>query len=488
MFVLMLIGLFTSRIVLQTLGVEDYGVYNAVGGVVTFFTFISNAVSSAISRFLAFELGKNGDSRAEGLRRVFCSAIIIQLFLIVLIVILTETVGLWFLHHEMSIPEGRMGAAEWVLQCSLGVLIFSLLSVPFNATIIAHEQMSAFAFISIFEGILKLAVALCLLLAGFDKLKAYAVLMLLVSFLVRSAYGIYCKRHFPESRGKFVYDASLLKKMSSFAGWNFFGSSAMVFNTQGVNLVVNVFFGVTVNAARGIAAQIENIVKQFVSNFLTALNPQITKTWAAGDKAYCFSLVRNGSKYSYLVILAFFIPFYLEAEALIGLWLGQVPEWSALFVRLTLIGLLADMFVNSQLTLIQATGNVKAYYLVAGLGSYLGLPLVWLLFKAGAPPQAAYFVFIGIYSLVCVVRLIFVHRLTGFPIGIFLKDVVLRLLVVTLLSCILPCLLHTVMPDGWLRVLLVCLASFAGVGVFGFLIAVGQQTRAAVIARIRRRI
>lgn len=420
MFLLMLIGLFTSRVVLRTLGIDDYGVYNVVGGVVTVFTFLTTSLSAAISRYLATHMDEDDPVR---LRRIFSTGIIIQLGLALLLVVLVETAGAWWLGHRLDIPDGRMEAARWVLHCSLGVLVVSLLSVPYNATIIAHERMSAFAVISLGEALLKLGVALLLYISPADKLVSYAVLMLAVAVLVRLAYGFYCRRHFAESRGPLAWDGALVREMTAFAGWSFFGSSAYVFNTQGVNQVTNLFFGVTVNAARGVALQVENIVKQFVSNFLTAVNPQITKSWAAGERAYCFELVRKGAKYSWLVIMIFLIPVMGEAEWLLDLWLGpdKVPPHAADFLRLTLVGLLVDLVGNPLLTLVQATGKVKHYYLVTGLTSYLGLPLVWLAFKLGAGPAVAYVIFIAVYLAVLVQRIVFAQRLAAFPVRPFLR-------------------------------------------------------------------
>ena len=448
MFLLMLIGLFTSRVVMRTLGIDDYGVYNVVGGVVTVFTFLTTSISAAISRYLAVGLGEGDPVR---LRRIFATGVLIQLGLSLLLVLLVETAGVWWLNHRLVIPDGRLEAARVVLQCSLGVMVVNLLAVPFNAAIIAHERMSAFAVISLGEAVLKLGVALLLYVSPYDKLVSYAVLMLAVAVLVRLAYGFYGRRHFAETRGPLVWDGALTREMTAFAGWSFFGSSAYVFNTQGINQVVNLFFGVAVNAARGVALQVENIVKQFVSNFLTAVNPQITKSWAAGDREYCFELVRKGAKYSWLVILAFMVPVMGEAEWLLDLWLGpdKVPPHAAVFLRLTLVGLLVDLVGNPLLTLVQATGRVRNYYLVTGLTSYLGLPLAWLVFKLGAGPAWAYVVFIAVYLVVLVQRIVFAHRLADFPVGSFLR-LLGWLLATGILSLVVPFVLRgTGMAPGW---------------------------------------
>lgn len=483
MLLMMVIGLYTSRVVLDALGETDYGVYNAVGSMVMVFTFITTSVSSAISRFLAVELGRGDGSK---LRKVFSAGLAVQLIFAAALVILAETLGLWFLNERMNIPLERMHAARVVFHCSLGVLVVNLLSVPFNATIIAHEKMSAFAFISILEAVLKLTVALLLYFTILDKLELYAFLSLAVALIVRLVYGLYCRRHFPESRGRLELDRSLIKEMASFSGWSFFGSSAYVFNTQGVSSLGNIVFGVAFNAARGVALWVENIVKQFVTNFLTAINPQITKSWASGDRHYCFELVSKGAKFSYLVILAFFIPFLFEAEGILDLWLVDVPADSSLFVKLTLVALMVDLFGNSVLTLMLATGDVKKYYLLTGLTSYLCLPLVWLAFKAGASAEWAYYVFIAVYLVVLVMKFAMARARTGFPLGAFIRSVLLPCLAVTALSLVLPYILYVLLPEGLLRIIAVCASAWLSMALSVFLLALTPGERAFVTRKLGR--
>ena len=483
MLLLLFIGLFTSRVVLAALGETDYGVYNAVGGMVTVFTFLTVSISSAISRFLAFELGNGGD--AIRMRKLFSAGIAIQLVFALVLVILAETAGLWFLHHRMNIPDGRMGAAEIVLQCSLVALVIQLLAIPYNAAIIAREKMSAFAFISLLEAGLKLAVALMVKYCLNDRLVLYAFLMAAVALVVRMSYGYYCRRHFPESRGKLIVDRSLLREIFSFSGWNFFGSSSYVLNTQGVTILVNIFFGVALNAARGVALQIENIAKQFVSNFLTAINPQITKSWASGNRDYCFSLVAKGVKFSLLVILAFFLPLYFEAECALDLWLAKVPAHSADFVRLALVGLLVDMVGNPLLTLILATGKVRNYYLLTGLTSYLCLPLAWLAFKLGAPVEWSYVSFILIYLIVLLERFVMARRIASFPLGKFFRSLA-PMLQVFALAFALAFMAHLLMPQGILRLLLVCTVSWLALLGFTCLLALTPGERAFLTRKLGR--
>ena len=475
MLLLMLIGLFTSRVVLKSLGLTDYGIYNAVGGMVMMFTLVTASVSQAISRFLAFELGKASD--ISRLHRIFASSEVIQIIFCVFVLILTETLGLWFLNNHLNIPEARMGAAQAVLQCSAGVLCINLLSIPFNACIIAHEKMGAFAGISIIEALLKLVVAVLLSVSKADKLVFYACLMLAVALIVRFCYGMYCSRRFPETRGGLLLDKTLIKEMSAFAGWNFFGTAGYILNTQGITVLSNVFFGVGISAARGIAAQIENIVRQFVTNFTTALNPQITKSFASGDTRYCFHLVNKGAKFSYLVILALGLPLFFEAPALLKLWLGDVPENAILFSRLTLLGLAADMLGNSLAYLEMATGDIKRYYLIIGGVSMLAFILSWAAFATGAPAYAAYLIFAAVYSVMLALKLLILRSQVGFSVGAYAREVLLKALLVTVPAATCSAVPFLLIPEGWARSLIVCVGSIASVVIFSYIFALTPGER-----------
>lgn len=453
MLLLMVIGLFTSRVVLQSLGVDDYGIYGAVGGVVMLFTVVTNSVSQSISRYITWHLGTG-----TSLHRVFSTAVLMQLIFCVLLLILTETAGLWWVNQKMNIPVGRYEAANWVLQCSMGVLMVSLLSVPYNATIISHERMDLFAWISLGEAVLKLGVALSLVLSPGDKLKLYALLMLAVSILVRLAYGICCRRLFPETRGRMVFDRKLLREMTSFAGWNVLGSSAYIVNTQGVNQLVNIFFGVAVNGARQVVLQVENILKQFVSNFLTALNPQITKSYAASNKSYSFELVGKGVKYSGLILLTLGLPLVLETPELLHLWLGKVPAHSVVFTRLAVLCLFVDLMLNPLLTLIQADGRIKGYYLVSSSVALLCFAASWVAFAAGAPAFVSYLFFAFAYLLVDVVKVVYARRLAGYPVRALLDEALIPVVEVAILASALPLLLHFMIPQAGWRLLAVLAA------------------------------
>ncbi len=476
MLLLMFIGLFTSRVVLKALGVEDYGVYGAVGGLVMLFTVVTNSVSQSISRYITWHLGSAGSSllrkpvplspenlgksRQDGrspsldagatLHRVFSTAVTMQLIFCAVLLLLTETLGVWWLENKMNIPAGRMDAARWVLQCSMGVLMVSLLSVPFNATIISHERMDVFAWISIGEAVLKLGVALLIATAACDKLILYAMLMLAVALIIRLTYGITCRRLFAETRGKVVFDGGLLKDMTAFAGWNVLGSGAYVVNTQGINQLVNIFFGVALNGARLVASQVENIIKQFISNFLTALNPQITKSYAAGDKSYSFELVNKGIKFSGLILTLIGIPLVLEAPTLLKLWLGNVPDYAVVFTRLTVLCILADMLFNPLVTLIQADGRVKGYYLVSSAVALLAFASSWIAFRAGAPAQVSYIFFAVVYLIVDVIKVLYARKLAGYSPRALFDEALGPVIAVAILSSAVPINLHFLIDaPGW---------------------------------------
>lgn len=354
MLFLMAVSLYTSRIVLNALGVEDFGIYNVVGGVVTMFSVLSGSLSAAISRFITYEIGKGNQDK---LNKIFSSAVTIQLGLAGIIILLAETIGIWFLNIKMNIPELRMEAANWVFQFSILTFAINLISVPYNACIIAHEKMSAFAYISILEAIGKLAIAYLIVVSPMDKLIFYAILMCIVALIVRFTYGNYCKRHFSECTYHFIWDKQLLKQMFGFAGWNFIGAASAVLRDQGGNVVINLFCGPTVNAARGIAFQVNTAVNQFVTNFMTALNPQITKSYAAGNKEYMMTLIFQGARLSFYMLLLLSLPILINTHYILGLWLKLVPDHAVLFVQLVLIFAMSESISQPLITAMLATGK-----------------------------------------------------------------------------------------------------------------------------------
>lgn len=450
----MLVSLYTSRVILNTLGVSDFGICNVVGGVVAMFSVISNSLSSSISRFITFELG-NGD--IDKLRRIFSTSVNIQIGISLIIVILAECIGVWFINHKLNIPADRLIAANWVFQCSLISFVIGLISIPYNACIIAHEQMSAFAYISILETLLKLVIVYMLLLSPYDKLISYSILLVVVSIIIRLIYGLYCKSRFVECNYKFIYDKSLIKEMTGFAGWSFFGNTAYMLNTQGVDMLINIFFGVTLNAAKGVASQVQNAVMQFVGNFTIAINPQITKSYASGDREYMNMLVCRGAKFSYFLLLIFTVPIVCEADYILHLWLKTVPQYAPIFLRLMLFGTLMTLLGNTMLTAIQATGNIRMYQLCITIIGCFVFPLTWIAYKLGLPPESTYVIYIVIYFLLNFVRVYIAKGLMNFPVRLYLFDVVFRVVIVSIIAFILPLLVINYLEPGFIRLCISCI-------------------------------
>ena len=454
----MAVGLFTSRVILATLGVEDYGVYNVVAGFVLMFSFFTNSLGTAISRFLTYELGKGESSR---LQRIFSTSVNVQLLLSITILILAEAVGIWFVNNKLNIPADRLYAANWTFQCAIIAFILNLISVPYNAAIIAHERMNAFAYISILEVTLKLAIVYVLYISPIDKLITYSVLFAVVGLIIRLVYGIYCQKHFTECHYRPIIDKSMMKEITGFAGWNLMGSGAYLFNTQGVNMAMNIFFGVTINAARGIATQVEGVVRQFVTNFTTALNPQITKSYAAGNMEYMYTLVCRGAKYSYFLMLFFAVPFMFEADIILKLWLDNVPQHTATFLRLTMIGTLCDILGNSTANACWATGKVKKYYLWVGTIGSLVFFISYGLFKIGFPAYSSYIVFIVIYAILIFVKLYIIKGLIDFPVAMFYRETLLRILPATFITFMVTALPFYMMDECVIRLLLTGIISIS---------------------------
>lgn len=437
------VGLYTSRVVLNALGVNDYGIYNVVGGVVSMFSLFTNSLSAAISRFFAFALGKQDD---EKLKSVFSMSVSIQLVMATTIFAVAEILGFFFL-NQLNVPAERLGAAHWAFHFAILSFVINVVSVPYNAAIIAHEKMSAFAYISILETVLKLAIAFLISFSSYDKLKTYALLIVMVDAMIRLTYGRYCRVNFNECRYSFSFDKSMLKEMSEFAGWNFFGSGAYLFNTQGVNIVTNLFFGVATNAARGITGQVEGVVKRFVGGFTTAINPQITKSYAAGNLDYMHSLVCRGAKFSYLLMLFFVVPLMFEAETVLSLWLKKYPPEAALFLKLSLVGTMFDMLGNSTANAAWATGNIKRYYIMVSSVGCLVFPLSWISFALGCDAYFSYVIFAVIYALVMLVKVYIIKDLVKFPAKRFFTDVLFKIIPTTMLAFILPSIIYYLLID-----------------------------------------
>lgn len=482
MLFMMVVSLYTSRVILNALGVEDFGIYNVVGGVVAMFTVISGSLSAAISRFITYELGKGDQSK---LNKIFSASVTIQLLLSLIIVVLIESVGVWFLNAKMTIPADRVTAANWVLQFSIITFVINLISVPYNAAIIAHERMSAFAYISILEAIGKLAIAFFIMWSPIDKLIYYAILMCTVAVIVRLTYGHYCKKHFTECTYHFHWDKDILKQMFGFAGWNFLGASSVVFRDQGGNIILNIFFGPTVNAARGIANQVNTAITGFVQNFMTALNPQITKSYASGDGEYMMTLIFQGARLSFYMLLLLSLPVLINTHYILVIWLKIVPEHAVLFVRLILIFAMCESISNPLITAMLATGKIRNYQIVVGGLQLLNLPLSYLCLKTGFVPESILVVAI-IISLACLfARLYMLRGMIGLSSILYMKNVFLNVLVVALLSAIIPYMLFCYMKETFFSFIIITLIAVLCTLVVEFYIGCNQKERFFVLNKVR---
>lgn len=477
MLFMMLVALYTSRVVLNTLGVEDFGIYNVVGGVVTMFSFINGAMATGTQRYLNFELGRGDFLR---LSQVFSTSCQIHILIAVLVIILAETVGLWFLYHKMTIPEARMDAALWVYQCSILSTAVMVISVPYNACIIAHERMSAFAYISVLEVILKLLIVYLLMIGNFDKLKLYAVLILIVQVGIRLFYGRYCSRHFSETKFRRRWDEQLFREMLGFAGWNLWGNCAGIAYTQGLNILLNMFFGPTVNAARGVAVQVQSAVTQFSSNFQTALNPQITKSYASRNLAYMHSLVFRSARYTFFLLLFFVLPIAMETETILQIWLKTVPTHTATFIRLMLCVTVIDAVANPFMVSAQATGKVRFYQSVVGGILLTILPISYVALRLGGDPESVFVVHLCVCISAFVVRMLIIRPMVGLRISSYLRQVVQPCVQVCLLACIVPALIKFTLPSSWVTALANCVVSCVMVVLFSYALGLTSHEREAI--------
>lgn len=486
MLILMCVSLYTSRIVLQTLGETDYGLYSVVGGIVVLLSFLNNAMSSATQRFLNFEMGKKN---AEGLRFVFSSAVFIHAIVAVVVLLLAETLGLWFLGTCMNIPPDRVVAAHWVYQFSVAAFMVNILSVPYNAAIIAHEKMSAFAYISILDACLRLLLVYLVQVLLFDKLIVYGFLMFLVGGLLRLVYGVYCRRHFDEARFSRNYiDKALARKMMSFSSWTVFGTLGHILHTQGIAICVNLFFSPAVNAALGISNVVNTKVNGFVSNFQVALNPQIVKNYAVGNLEEMHKLIFRGCRFSFFLISFFAIPLIVEAPAILDFWLGKAPEYTVIFVRIVLLIAIVNCYsgilANSQ----GATGKIKTYQLTLTTVGAFHVPFALVAFYLGAPPYASSWIYLAIVFLLQLIRVCFVSRSVGMSAMKFCRSVVWPCVLVLVLASVVPVILHFCWHGGFLVLVAKCAASFACTSLIAFTLGMEAGERKMVIGIFKKKI
>lgn len=488
MIFIMLVTLYTSRVVLAQLGISDYGIYNVVGGVVMMFAFLNNSMATATQRYLTFELGKGNKER---IKKVFATALNIHIIIGLIIILLAETIGLWFLNYKMNIPEGRMYAANWVYQFSILAFLTNIMQVPYNAALISHEKMSIYAYISILEAVLKLVIVYLLAISPVDKLILYALLIFIVQQIIRSIYQIYCRRKYPECRFALIWDKQLYKEMSGFAGWNLFGSIAWILRDQGLNIVLNLFFGPVINAARGVASQVSNAVMGFISNFQTALNPQITKNYANNKIQEMESLAFKGLKFSFFLLFIIALPLCLNIDLVLHLWLKEVPTYAAYFIILILIdALVGNLFGIPLMTSLSATGKIRNYQVVVSMVILLIVPVAYVVLKITEDPASVFYVSIVLNFISGFVRFLFCRKQIGYSLRTLIKQVLLPIIGVIVISLPIPLFfkLYIYSKDTFTSFVVLCLISLVITIFTTWFIGFGKGERNMVVAMIKNKI
>mgnify|MGYP001433975851 FL=1 len=484
MLFLMIISLYTSRVILNTLGVEDYGINNVVSGFIGMLGFLSGSLGAASSRFITYDLGI-GDMVT--MKRTFGNIVTIHLLLAVMILIFGETIGLWFVLNKLQIPENRMTAALWVYQFSIFSFMLSIVSVPYNATIIAHERMKAFAYITIVDAVLKLLIVYLLVVIPYDKLIIYAILFFCIQVFDRVVYGVYCYRHFEETKTKLAFNKKLFKEIFSFAVWTMNGNLAVIGYTQGINVLLNMFFGPVVNAARGVAVQVQGGVTGFCNNFQMALNPQLTKSYAQNDLEHMQQLLKVSSKFSFFLLFIISLPLILEAPLVLKWWLGIVPEHTVNFLRLILCSSMLVALSNPLIVSVHATGKIKKFQAIEGTLLLCIVPIAYILLKFfGIRPEYVFCVHIAVEILTQYARVRIVLPMISMKCVDYFKEVVVPIIKVIVITPILPLIVYHYIDQSVITFFVICIISvicvLGGVYYFGCI----KSEREFIINKIRQ--
>ena len=483
MFITMAVGLFTSRVVINELGESDYGIYNVVGGVITMASFLNSAMVASTQRFISFELGKGNVIR---LNRVFCTYINIHAAIALISVILGETIGLWFVNTQLNLPEERMFAVNWVYQCSILTFVFTVISVPYNACIVAHEKMKVYAYISIFEVLMKLVIVYALLISPIDKLVLYAILLALVAIIVRFLYSVYCHRKFDACKYKFIFDRNLSKQMFSFAGWSVLGNMGFSFKDQISNIILNLFFGPTVNAARGLGIHVSSLINTFANNFAMALNPQITKQYAAGNLHESQELVYVGARLTFFLLSVISIPVIINIDYLLKLWLGIVPEYTSAFMILSILACLLYSLSGTVTTAIQATGNIKWFQIGVSIIMFSELPVAYMLLKLGYKPYFVMFPTILTYTIAVFFRFFLLRRMIpSYKLHTYLFDVVLRCILLFSISWSISQFIANNFTDNLFNLLVTFFSSFIVTVLLVLIFGLKNNERRMLIQKVK---
>ena len=475
MAIVMVVTFYTSRVILQVLGASDYGIYNVVGGIVTMMAFLNSALGSSSSRFLTYELGTGN---MDQLKKTFSASLNLHIAVSVLVLIVGETVGLWFFYEKLVIPEERMNAAFWVYQISIFTTMVSFTQVPFNASLIAHENMSVYAYVGLYEAISKLLIVYLLLISPFDHLIVYAVLLMLNSFGVQMFYRFYTRRKYEECRFRWVKDKELYKKLSNYSGWDLFGNCAVICQNQGINILLNLFFGPVVNAARAITFQIQGALNQFVNNFLTAVRPQVVKSFAVKDYDRMYGLTFTAAKYSYLLMLALMLPLCFEIRFVLKIWLGDnIPDYTFEFSTIVMITYLMETFHSASLMSYHAIGRIKTGNIIGGSMMILALPVSYLCLRFDLPPYSVFIVVFCINFIQMFFGWWLIRRYVTFEWNTLIQKTYLPTILITIMSCIIQYIIVFNMTEGLLRFLIVIISIEFPLFFLTYFIAIEKEDR-----------
>lgn len=474
------VALYTSRVVLNALGETEYGVYNVVGGVVTMLGFFNSSIGTSTQRYLNVGMTSDEDGL---LRRIFSTAVNVHLIIGLFTVLLLETAGLWFVMNKLVIPDGQMNAALWVYQCSVLSFLISMTSAPYSAALIAYERMTAFAVMSVVDVCMKLGIAFSIMNYGGERLKFYALLILGSTIVMQLLYVVYCSSKFEALRYKFIWNIEQIKKMLSFSGWMIFGCLSDLLSSQGINMIINIFFGPVFNAARAIAVQVQGAVGNFSNSFIVSVNPQIVKAYASHDLSYAYQLAFSASKLSFYLMLLLVVPIIVKCQTILEIWLGLVPEYTSIFASLILIEFLIRSSYTPIAQINQASGNIRLYQLCISVLFIINFVVSYILFNSGSPVYSTFIVSACIAVVGLLVRLWVLNYQLDFPSGLYLRDVSAKLLLVSALTFSVNYLISTVLPDNFWGILLVALISCCMTTSLFFAVGFNTKERKFVIEK-----
>ena len=455
-FLVMLVALFTTRVILQNLGVEDYGIYNVVSSFVTMFSFISSSLSVTISRFLSIELAQN---KTENVKKVYSSSLISLAVIALILAVIVELIGVPFLNLKMTIPAERLSAANWVLQFSIITLVINVFSIAYEAVIVSYEKMSIYAYISILDVVLKLLIAYVIAVTGGDKLIVYSFLLMMQAAIIRVVYGFFCRYKFEHCRLDIKsLEKSLVRQITTLSGWDVLGAASNIIKSSGTNIIFNLFLGPVVNAANGISEQVRSALWKFSGGFLTALRPQIVKAYSSDERQYLFNLINRGTKFSSYLMIILSVPIIVEIDYILNLWLHDVPQYTAGCVVLVIVLTIGEgTIAYPSNAAMMATGNIKKNQIIASVLQLMNLPLTYIIIRIGYSPYWAYIISICIANVLCLVRTIILNQLIGYSTRDFYLKVYLPIYIVFAVSLLIPYLFHLFLSAGILRLIIVSL-------------------------------